>query len=71
MQVFEVPIYGKDNQPLHVSQIRAQLDAVAKLGTTQGPPLGLFTIENRNTWAKVYKKLCKGMVGFQSMENLS
>lgn len=60
IQVFEVPVYGKDNRPLNVNQLHSQLEAVVKLGGTLGPPLGLFTMENRNSWAKVYKKMCKG-----------
>lgn len=43
-----------------MSQIRKQLDIVVELGATAGPPLGLFTMEHRNTWAKVYKKMRKG-----------
>ena len=59
-QFFEVPVYGEDGQPMSVEQITGQLDNVVKEGHLFGDPIGLFTMEHRTNWAKVYKKLLEG-----------
>ena len=59
-QIFEVPVYGEDESPLSTAQVKQQLEEVVNLGRTEGDGMGIFTMDNRNSWAKAYKKLIKG-----------
>ncbi|XP_052790483.1 carnitine O-acetyltransferase-like [Mya arenaria] len=67
---FEVPVYDSENKPLNSTQLRAQLEAVVSQGSSQGPPLGLFTMENRENWARAYKNMCKDEVTKSSLESI-
>ncbi|KAL4218901.1 hypothetical protein ACF0H5_021489 [Mactra antiquata] len=68
--IFEVPVYGQDGQPLSTNQIRAQLDEVVKLGAEKGAPIGLFTMEYRNTWANIYQQMVKDKATKSSLESI-
>lgn len=68
--VFEVPVYGQDNQPMTSGQIRQQLEAVVQLGTVSGPPVGLMTMEHRDNWAQVYKRLVQDKTNKESLKSI-
>lgn len=65
--IYEVPVYGEDGEPLNQEQIRVQLQEVVNLGQTPGDGVGIFTMENRNSWAKAYKKMVKDKVNKESL----
>ncbi|XP_053380411.1 carnitine O-acetyltransferase-like isoform X2 [Mercenaria mercenaria] len=68
--IFEVPVYGGDSKPLTTSQVRDQLSEVVKQGATAGEPIGLFTMEHRDNWANVYKKMIQDKTTKAALESV-
>ncbi|KAL3872104.1 hypothetical protein ACJMK2_040057 [Sinanodonta woodiana] len=67
---FSVDVYGKDRQPLNIEQLTQQLVDVVEMSPAKGPPIGVFTMENRNNWAKTYNKLIKDKVNKASLTDI-
>ena len=57
-----MPAYGSDGGPLTHDQTYEQLHKIVSASQTEGAAVGILTSDNRNTWAKVYKRLQKGKI---------
>ncbi|XP_060564784.1 carnitine O-acetyltransferase-like isoform X2 [Ruditapes philippinarum] len=68
--IFEVPVYGDDGNPLTISQVRNQLLEVVNQGSTPGEPIGLFTMEHRDNWSSVYKKMIQDKTNKASFDSV-
>jgi len=58
-RIFSMPAYGSDGGPLTHDQTYEQLHKIVSASQTEGAAVGILTSDNRNTWAKVYKRLQK------------
>ncbi|XP_017776472.1 PREDICTED: carnitine O-acetyltransferase-like [Nicrophorus vespilloides] len=54
---FRVDVYGEDNKKLSVKQLVAQMKKCVEQSKAKGPAVGIMSSENRDTWAKAFKKL--------------
>ncbi|PIO05345.1 hypothetical protein AB205_0218260 [Aquarana catesbeiana] len=62
-QFFELDVYHSDGTPLTADQIFIQLEKI--WGTSlqsNKEPIGILTTNHRNSWAKAYNNLIKGVV---------
>ena len=60
-QFFSLEAYGRDNKPLSIDQIYKELQSVMDMSKKPDVSVGILTTENRNTWAKSYNHLIKGI----------
>ncbi|XP_052823109.1 carnitine O-acetyltransferase [Octopus bimaculoides] len=71
-ELFSLQVFGKKNKPLNSEQIYKQLKIIKSGSKHPTSPVGILTSENRNAWAKIYKKLMKdkkNQSSLQSIEN--
>ncbi len=59
-QIFEVPVYGRDGQPLSVEQLISQLRAVVQQSQVPAVAVGALTSANRDRWYSVYTEMSQG-----------
>ncbi|XP_067931343.1 carnitine O-acetyltransferase-like isoform X2 [Watersipora subatra] len=58
-QFFSLDVYGTDGRPLNEKQIHKLLSKLVSKSQTVGPPVGVLTTGNRNSWATSHKRLAK------------
>lgn len=62
LQFFELDVYNSDGSPLTTDQLFIQLEKIWNTSLqTNKEPIGILTTNHRNSWAKAYNNLLKGL----------
>lgn len=62
LQFFELDVYNSDGSPLSSEQLFIQLEKIWNTSLqTNKEPIGILTTNHRNSWAKAYNNLLKGL----------